>query len=200
MLVEEKLKLFQLQTTRSPSTGKVNCNQSQMIIKESRRNRKRESCTAKLSWRSPPLRFPAATKRWLQRLRQGDNTVPRKVGPPRGAKAGLCLLSLYFRFTFLELPVVCDSRIDSVMDLGTTSCQDACWREGFGPEDKTTQSSKRHLHKKSEKIGARIDRFSEKRGHAAQSPLLADSCKHLASSAASTVHNSWRRTTGLRSN
>ena len=57
-------------------------------------------------------------------------------------------------------------------------------REGFGPEDKTTQSSKRHLHKKKRKIGARIDRFSEKRSHAAQSPLLADDCKHLASVAA----------------
>ena len=36
----------------------------------------------------------STTKVWLQRLRSGDDVVPRSVGRPHGAEAGLCLVFL----------------------------------------------------------------------------------------------------------
>ena len=56
----------------------------------------------------------------------GGREVSHNVWRPRGAEAGLCLLSLQARRTFLELRVV--SRIASVMNSGTSSCTYArCW-------------------------------------------------------------------------
>ena len=52
--------------------------------------------------------------------------VLRQVGRPRGAEAGLCLLSLQFRLTSLELRVVCGSRVYSVINSRTSSCHYAC--------------------------------------------------------------------------
>ena len=107
------------------SPGKVNCNQPQMTNKGSRRKRKRESRKAKLSWRSPPLRFPAATKR-----RRGCDRVTIRCSAKLGRHAAQRLVCVSSPCTFvskcLGLPVVCDSCVDSVTGSGTTSCQDAC--------------------------------------------------------------------------
>ena len=48
----------------------------------------------------------STTNRWLQKLRSGDDMVPRNVGRPRGEEVVLCLL-LHFRLTSLELRVIC---------------------------------------------------------------------------------------------
>ena len=70
----------------------------------------------------------STTKRWLNRLRSEGEMVSRNVGRPRGAEAGLCLLSLQFRLASLELRVECGVRFDSAINSGTSSRNYVyCW-------------------------------------------------------------------------
>ena len=45
----------------------------------------------------------ATTKRWLRRLRSDGNVASRNIGRPRGAEAGVCLVSRVICPTSLEL-------------------------------------------------------------------------------------------------
>ena len=66
--------------------------------------------------RSPRrLECRCPTKLRLQRLRSGDEVVPRSVGRPCGAEARLCLVFLCSLPTSPELCVVCGSRVDPVI-------------------------------------------------------------------------------------
>ena len=55
----------------------------------------------------------STTKRWLQRLRSDGDMASHNIGRPRGAKAGLCVMSFcMFRLTSLgvsRVPFVCGS-------------------------------------------------------------------------------------------
>ena len=45
----------------------------------------------------------ATTKRWLRRLRSDGDVASRNIGRPRGAEAGVCLVSPVICPTSLEL-------------------------------------------------------------------------------------------------
>ena len=111
----------------------------------------------------------ATTKRWLRRLRSDGDMASRNIGRPRGAEAGVCLVSRVICPTSLELlcvPLVCWSM--------------AVIRSAFVPQRSSTP-------------GFLLT-------HAAQSPVFANVCRRLASSAAAAASMStWRRSTGQRS-
>ena len=112
----------------------------------------------------------STTKRWLQMLRSDGDMVSRNIGRPRGAEAGLCVMSfLHVRLASLGMscvPLVCRSM--------------AAVRSAFVPQRSST--------------------LGFLSSHVAQSLVIANVCRRLASSAAAAVsRNASRCSTGQRS-
>ena len=66
----------------------------------------------------------STTKRWLQRLRSESEMVSHNVGRPRGAEAGVCLVSRVICPTSLELcGNLCDLSVGPMIKTGARSCR-----------------------------------------------------------------------------